>query len=72
MAKKSAQESDEQRLKTRVAARWKAVEVPSGDPVLRALRKRLKRTQRKRRALAQRKARAAGASASGQGEATSG
>lgn len=60
MAKKTAAESDESRLKTKVAAKLKGHENPEGDAALRALKKRLKRTQRKRRSLAQRMKRAAG------------
>ncbi len=59
MAKKPAGESDETRLKKKVAARTKDTSV-SGDSALRSLRKRLKRTQRKRRAVALRKKHAAG------------
>ncbi len=59
MAKQAA-ESDEARLKKKVAAKLTGNTNPSGDPAVRALRKRLKREQRKRRALALRKQRAAG------------
>ncbi len=59
MAKKAA-ESDEARLKKKVAARLAGHSNPEGDAALRALRKRLKREQRKRRALAMRKKHAAG------------
>lgn len=59
MAKKPAGESDEIRLKKKVAVRTKDASV-SGDSALRSLRKRLKRVQRKRRALSLRKKHAAG------------
>ncbi|HMU55262.1 MAG TPA: hypothetical protein PKA61_09655 [Nitrospira sp.] len=54
MAKKGS-ESDEARLKKKVAAKLNGHENPEGDAALRALRKRLKREQRKRRTLALRK-----------------
>jgi hypothetical protein len=54
MAKKEA-ESDEARLKKKVAAKLNGHKNPEGDAAVRALRKRLKREQRKRRALALRK-----------------
>jgi hypothetical protein len=60
MAKKTAGESDEARLKKKVTAKLTGHKAPEGDASLRALRKRLKRAQRKRRALALRKKRAAG------------
>jgi len=63
MAKKTTAESDETRLKKKVAAQLTGHKVPEGNAALRALRKRLKRAQRKRRALASRKKRAAGKSA---------
>ena len=59
MAKKAA-ESDEARLKKKVAAKLAGHSNQEGDAALRALRKRLKREQRKRRALALRKKHAAG------------
>lgn len=59
MAKKAA-ESDEARLQKKVVAKRTGHSNPEGDAALRALRKRLKREQRKRRALALRKKRAAG------------
>ena len=59
MAKKAA-ESDETRLKKKVSAKLQGHANPEGDAALRALRKRLKREQRKRRALALRKKHAAG------------
>jgi hypothetical protein len=60
MAKKTAAESEEVRLKKKVSAMCAGHTNPEGDPALRALRKRLKREQRKRRALAVRKKHAAG------------
>ena len=59
MAKKPTGESDEVRLKKKIAANTKD-ESKSGDPAMRSLRKRLKRVQRKRRALSLRKKHAAG------------
>jgi hypothetical protein len=55
MAKKMAGESDEIRLKKKVAARGSDQKESKEDEGLRSLKKRLKRTQRKRRALALRK-----------------
>jgi hypothetical protein len=55
MAKKTAEESDETRLKKKVAVRAAGNKGPQVDKALRALKKRLRRTQRKRRALALRK-----------------
>ena len=55
MAKKTTGESDETRLKKKVAARVTDHKSPKEDEALRSLRKRLRRTQRKRRALALRK-----------------
>ncbi len=60
MAKKKAAESDEARLKKKVTAKRTGHSNPKGDATLRALVKRLKREQRKRRALALRKKHAAG------------
>jgi hypothetical protein len=60
MAKNKAAESDEARLKKKVAAKLQGHKNPEGDAALRALRKRLRREQRKRRALALRKKHAAG------------
>ena len=59
MAKKTASESDETRLKRKVAAKLTGHKNPEEDEALRSLRKRLRRTQRKRRALALRKQNAA-------------
>jgi len=55
MAKKTATESDETRLKKKVAAKLTNHKNPKEDEALRSLRKRLRRAQRKRRALALRK-----------------
>jgi hypothetical protein len=55
MAKKIASESDETRLKKKVAARVGDHKDPKENEALRSLKKRLRRTQRKRRALALRK-----------------
>ncbi len=63
MAKKAAAESEEVRLKKGVSAKRTGHSNPKGDAALRALRKRLKREQRKRRALALRKKHAAGSKA---------
>lgn len=60
MAKKKAVESDEARLKKKIAVKLAGHNNPEGDPAIRALRKRLKREQRRRRALALRKKHAAG------------
>ena len=55
MAKKTAGESDEVRLKKKVAAKLTDHKNPKEDKALRSLMKRLRRTQRKRRAIALRK-----------------
>ncbi len=60
MAKKKSVESDESRLKKKIAAKLAGHDNPEGDPAIRALRKRLKREQRKRRAQAIRRKHAAG------------
>lgn len=60
MAKKTAAESDEGRLKKKLSEKGAGQDDPTGKLALRRLRKRLKRTQRKRRALALRKKHAAG------------
>jgi hypothetical protein len=52
---KTAGESDETRLKKKVAAKVAENKSPKGDEALRSLQKRLRRAQRKRRALALRK-----------------
>jgi hypothetical protein len=56
MAKKATGESEETKLKKKLSGKGAA----NGDAKLRALRKRLKREQRRRRALALRKKHAAG------------
>ena len=60
MAKKSAAESEEIRLKKKVAQKRAGGSTQEGASAFRALRKRLKREQRKRRASALRKKHAAG------------
>jgi hypothetical protein len=55
MVKQTASESDETRLKKKVAAKLADNKSPKEDEALRSLQKRLRRTQRKRRALALRK-----------------
>jgi hypothetical protein len=55
MAKKTASESDETRLKKKVAAKLAENKSHKGDEALRSLQKRLRRAQRKRRAVALRK-----------------
>lgn len=60
MAKKPTGEPDEARLKKKISAMVKDENKVSGDPAARSLRKRLKRVQRKRRALSSRKKHAAG------------
>ena len=55
MAKKTAGESDETRLKKKVAAKVAENKSPKEDEALRSLQKRLRRTQRKRRTVALRK-----------------
>lgn len=61
MAKKKAPlETDIKRLKEKVGARKAKTENAEGDASLRALHKRLKRVQRKKRALTSRLARAQG------------
>ncbi len=60
MAKKTSVESEETRLKKKIAARRAEGGTPEGAAAFRALRKRLKREQRHRRAVALRKKHAAG------------
>ncbi|WP_447979867.1 hypothetical protein [Candidatus Nitrospira bockiana] len=60
MAKKRPIEVDEERLERKVRERRRAAENAEGDPSIRALHKRLKRVQRKRRRLATRKQHAMG------------
>jgi hypothetical protein len=55
MAKTTTSEADEIRLKKKVAAKLTDHKNPKEDEALRALKKRLRRTQRKRRTLALRK-----------------
>jgi hypothetical protein len=55
MAKKTVGESDETRLKKKVATKFADHKSPEEDEALRSLKKRLRRTQRKRRAVALRK-----------------
>jgi hypothetical protein len=63
MAKKTMLETDEARLKKKVGERRHKIENSGADAALRGLSKRLKRLQRKRRALALRKRHAAGKAA---------
>jgi len=58
--KKNPLETDIKRLKEKVGARKAKTENAEGDASLRALHKRLKRVQRKKRTLASRLARAQG------------
>jgi hypothetical protein len=58
--KKSVGDGDIKRLKSKIAERVPATEKVLGDTALRSLRKRLKRAQRKQRALAVRLAHARG------------
>lgn len=55
MAKTTASESDETRLKKKVAEKLTGHTDPKGDDALRSLKKRLRRTQRKRRTVVLRK-----------------
>jgi hypothetical protein len=55
MAKTTTGESDETRLKKKIAARGTGHISPKENEAFRSLKKRLKRAQRKRRALALRK-----------------
>ena len=59
----AAGENDIARLTKKISARRKDSQKPDADPALRALRKRLKRAQRRVRAMAMRKARASGKTA---------
>jgi len=65
MAKKTSQETDEARLKKKVRDCLAKNDNPEGDAALRALHKRLRRTQRKRRRLAARVRHAMGKKAAG-------
>jgi ribosomal protein L18E len=60
MAKKQSGESDEVRLKKKISEKLTNHANSQGDGAVRSLRKRLKREQRKRRALALRKKHAGG------------
>jgi len=60
MAKKTSAESDESRLKKKIRDKRVGGSTPEGASAFRALRKRLKREQRRRRALALRRKHAAG------------
>ncbi|MCA1958683.1 MAG: hypothetical protein LDL14_09170 [Nitrospira sp.] len=60
MKKKSSPDTEEVRLKKKIAERRAAGVGPDGVAAFRSLRKRLKRAQRKRRVLAIRKRQAAG------------
>ena len=60
MAKKQAAESDEASLKKKIAQKLANHSNPEGDAAMRSLRKRLKREQRRRRALALRRKHASG------------
>jgi hypothetical protein len=60
MAKKTPLEKDEVQLKVKVRERKAATDNPEGSAALRALHKRLKRLQRKRRSLVIRKRHAMG------------
>ena len=60
MARKQSGESNEARLKKKITDKLANNSNPQGDAAMRSLRKRLKREQRKRRALALRKKHAGG------------
>ena len=60
MAKKPTAESDEARLKKKIAQKQTNDSNAEGDPGMRSLRKRLKREQRRRRAMALRRKHAGG------------
>jgi hypothetical protein len=70
MAKTASLESDLERLKQKVREQRKTADQDTNDPKLRALRKRLKRAQRKRRRLALRKQHAKGKKTAQQGAGT--
>ena len=55
MAKKQTAESDETRLKKKIGQKLANHSNPEGDAAVRSLRKRLKREQRRRRAMALRR-----------------
>jgi hypothetical protein len=60
MGKKATVESEESALKKKISSKLSGHSNPEGDAALRSLRKRLKREQRRRRALILRKKHAAG------------
>ena len=60
MAKKQTAQSDETRLKKKITEKLAGQSKPEGDAGMRSLRKRLKREQRRRRALALRLKHASG------------
>ena len=63
MGKKTSAESEEARLKKKITAKRTGASTPEGKSATRSLLKRLKREQRRRRALALRKKHAAGSKA---------
>ncbi|MDH4329215.1 MAG: hypothetical protein OEV77_11890 [Nitrospira sp.] len=63
MGKKTSAESEEARLKKKIAAKQTGESTPEAKSATRSLLKRLKREQRRRRALALRKKHAAGSKA---------
>lgn len=63
MGKKTSVESEEARLKKKIATKRTGESTPEGKSAARSLLKRLKREQRRRRALALRKKHAAGSKA---------
>jgi hypothetical protein len=60
MAKKQTAESDETRLKKKIAQKVSDSSNPEAEGAMRSLRKRLKREQRRRRAMALRRKHAGG------------
>jgi hypothetical protein len=60
MAKKQTAQSDETRLKKKIAEKLANHSNPEGEAAVRSLRKRLKREQRRRRAVALRRKHASG------------
>ena len=60
MAKKQTADSEEARLKKKIAEKMSAHPKPEVDAEVRSLRKRLKREQRRRRAMALRRKHAVG------------
>jgi hypothetical protein len=69
MVKVTVEDDDETRLTKKVRDKQAGADNPQGNGSLRALRKRLKRAQRKRRALVLRKQRAAGKKKPAEGQA---